>query len=85
MLNDQTICELGRFSSGRLSLFLPVDSIRGLIHIVPFYTLVPFISKHVRMLKESDDFRKREDEWVSELVYVNRFCITRGGQYDFLD
>ena len=64
---------------------VPVDTIRGVVHIVPADIEIPLMSTHVKRKGEYDELRNGEEGWASELFYVNRFFKTRGESYQFED
>ena len=65
--------ELGKSSSGKQYGLSPVDSIRGIVHVVPEDMAIPKLSLSVSRRKEYEMLRCGEDGWESRIYYVNRF------------
>lgn len=71
------------FSSSKEYGLVPVDSIRGRVHVVRGDKALPLISGHVLRRQNLASACAMETGWSSHIFYVNRFYRCRGEVYDF--
>lgn len=64
---------------------VPVDSIRGKVHLVPGDTGVELLSRKSIRKKEIESLKDGNDEWTKEMFYVNRFYQNKDEMYEFID
>lgn len=72
------------YSSGKEFGLVPVECIKGKVHVVRADFAMPIIGNHVRKKKEVESLRDGEDGWASHIFYLNRFYHGEGEVYDEL-
>ena len=80
---QRTKGEEGKQLSAKYYDLVPVDTLRGVVHLVPGDIEIPFASDHVRRKQKYDLMRNGENGWVSKIFYVNRFYRSKGELYNY--
>lgn len=80
---QKTKGEYGKTSSAKYYDLVPVDTIRGKVHIVPADHEIFILDSAVERKKEYDILRADETGWPASIFYVNRFYRTKGEVYEF--
>ena len=73
---------MGSTCSSKQYGLMPIDSIRGLVNIVPADVEMGLLHKSKLRTMCYDKLRSDEKGWASDLFYVNRFCRPPGELYE---
>ena len=81
---QRTEGDFGKSTSGKQYGLSPIDSIRGMVHVVSADMAISKLATSVNRRKEYDRLRCDEDEWPSNIYYVNRFYRRKCEEYEYV-
>lgn len=72
---QRTMGEIGKYSTSHEIGLVPIDSVRGVFHLVPRDPFIHQLARCARRKKSLEDLNGSSQGWEQDILYVNRFSI----------